>query len=283
MIALRICKSLIEQCPPEKAAALMQLMPDKWQLELKGSPAPTFIEGPLLEDDLASIHTSWLAPHLRTFPEGDIRLFLAALEPEKATALRKTLGLANTLPHLTKLSRSYLRNELFRALSEGVELLPATLLPNHPANALMHRSSAELPAILLDWGLHDLAYEMRKIISTAELKKIFNGLNKPEGEYLKSLLLQSEPLVFKRHFLQGWDGEKEMLHVRLEERGAERLGALLFGCDESLAWHLTHRLEMGLAGKVLKYRKKCERPRAVELLTAQLKGLLARRAVGGSA
>jgi len=283
MIALRICKSLIEQCPPEKAASLLQLMPDKWQQELKNSATPILVEGPPLDDELSAIHTSWLAPHLRTFSEEEIRLFLAALDSDQAKQLSKTLGLSNHLPRLSKHARSYFRKVLFDALTKDQELLPATWLPKHPANALMHRPPKELPPILIDWGLHDLAYEMRKIISTAEIKKIFNGLTKPEGEYLKSLLLQQEPLVFKRLFLQGWDGEKETLHQRLEERGAERLGALLYGSDESLAWHLTHRLEMGLAGKVVKYRKKNEHPRAIELLTAQLKGLLARRFAGGSA
>ena len=85
-------------------------------------------------------------------------------------------------------------------LIQNQHLIPFAFLPSHPLNHILSLSQKNLRQLIRFLGLHDLSYEMRKIISTSEMKKIFGGLNKKEGEYLNRLTLQSEPLIFKRFF-----------------------------------------------------------------------------------
>jgi hypothetical protein len=106
------------------------------------------------------------------------------------------------------------------------------------------------------------------------LRQIFNALEKKEGEYLQALLLHKEPLVFERLFLEKWDGSKEQMKKLLMQRGAHRLAHALYFCDPSLTWYLTHRLEMHLAGLVLKHKEKPSHARAEDLLNKQIAHLI---------
>jgi hypothetical protein len=132
-------------------------------------------------------------------------------------------------------------------------------------------------------GLHDLAHEMRQIIDTKELKRIFQALSKKEGDYLNQLMLHREPLVLERLFLKNWGGSRETLGKLLDQRGAVRLGLVLFNTSESLSWYLTHALDMHIGSHVLKNIKAPTHERAEAILLKQIQALETKLHPGESA
>ncbi|NGX37383.1 MAG: hypothetical protein K1000chlam2_00537 [Chlamydiae bacterium] len=273
--ALIVCKGFIDRCQPPMQSGLSQLLSSEDQAKLQQVPPLVTLEPELLKWDLLDhIHFSWLAPYLRTLAESEIRLFLSTLAKEQSQGLQKILGFENHFPHLTKTSKSALRKVLYAQVTQNQDLVPIAFLPDHPMNRLLQLSPTVLRKLIRFLGLHDLSFEMRQIISTKELKTIFNALPKHEGGFLGTLMLHQEPLVFKRLFLQKWDGSKENLLKLLDERGLHRLAHVLYRASESLLWYVTHRLEMHQGNILLKYKEKPAHARAEDILTGQVKKIL---------
>ncbi|MDN3507046.1 MAG: hypothetical protein P0S96_07450 [Simkaniaceae bacterium] len=273
--ALMVCKGLI---PPE---LISLLSPDDQALIAQLPPPAPFEPEHLKWDLLNHLHYSWLAPYLRTLSEGEIRNFLAVLKTDQTAGLSKVLGLGNHIPSLSKLAKGGLRKLLLENVLQGKELVPFAFLPASPLNSLLTHTPTSFSKLIHFLGLHDLSYEMRQIIDTKELKKIFAALSKKEGEYLNTLVLHREPLVFERLFLKNWDGSKENLHKLLEERGASRLGHALYSASESLTWYITHSLDMHTGNLILKNIKKSTHARAEELLFSQIQKIESLLAAGG--
>lgn len=269
---LMVCKAFLSRCPSKEQEELKNLLSASQKRKIFELPQVSMSKRELLFAEwLEEIHPSWLAPFLRTLSRGDIPLFLSSLNANQITELQKILGYANHLPYLTSLGRMHLRKILFDQLLPQ-ELLPIAFIPESPLNPLVFMDQKKIEPLIHFLGLHDLAFEMRQIIATTVLKKIFQSLPKLEGEYLKTLLLHRESLVFQRLFLQKWDGSKEHLHKLVEERGLIRLGHALRSQDPSFLWYFTHRLEMHLAISLLKYRHQpLIHERAEKILLDQIK------------
>lgn len=219
---------------------------------------------------------------MRTLSSSEIKAFLAVLTPTQQHGVEKLLGYENDLPELPLLSKLALRRVLLTQVKQSQDLVPFAFLPDHPLNQLLELSSEQCHKLIRFLGLHDLSYEMRQIIATKELKRIFASLTPKEGEYLNKLVLHREPLIFKRLFLEKWKGTKEDMHKLLEERGANRLGHLLYNSSESLKWYLSHHLEMHLGTTVLKFIEKPTHTRSDEILLGQIEKILEFLHVGGN-
>jgi hypothetical protein len=206
--------------------------------------------------------------------ESEIRLFLSCLSHEMSQKLQKLLGFHDEIPHLTEVAKKGLRTLLLSHILQNQELIPVAFLPEHPLNFLIELPHKNFSNLILFLGLHDLSFEMRQIISTAELKKIFSSLSHKEGEYLQTLLLHKEPLVFKRLFLQKWDRTREGMQKILEERGLHRLAHALYSADDNLVRYIAFALDMHKAALFIKYRQKPEHERAESLLQDQIHRLL---------
>jgi len=238
------------------------------------APSTPFQKERLSEDLLDCVHFSWLAPYLRTHSTHDLPFLLAALNPAQKEGLEKLLGYRNGVPPLEPIAKRHLRTHLRSVATQNQSLIPLSCLPESPLNPLAELEEKRLLKLIRFLGLHDLSLEMRQIIATATLKKIFHSLAKDEGEYLNSLLLHREPLVFKRLFLEKWDGTKENLENLLEERGLQRLAHALQFASPSLSWYITHRLDIQLASTLLSYTEKPSHTRAESLLTGQIEKIL---------
>lgn len=272
---LMICKGWINALYPERKEALSSLFSGKDAEIFSVLPNPAPLHQEHLKSELLDrVHFSWFAPFLRTLASSEIPFFLAALSHAQAEGLRTLLGYAGELPQLTKVGKQALRKILHMQLLFDQDIVPLAFLPDSPYNALLNLTSHGLAHIVRFLGLHDLAFEMRQIIATKELKRIFAALTKKEGDYLNSLLLHREPLVFERLFLKGWDGTKEHLHKLLDERGFNRLGHAVYNENESFIWYLTHQLNMHQGAVLLKYRKKSTHVRGDEILRKQVEHLL---------
>lgn len=252
--AWMLCKSFLMECDSEKQHALFAHLSEGLQLFLQQLPEASLPkEGKIssLKGVLDLIHFSWFAPFLRSLSENDIRLFLSILNADQIAGLKRHLRFTDHLPHPTSLGLQFLRDLLLqRLLEENEELLPMECLPPNPLNSLAEMPHATLMVFIHFFGLHDLAYEMRQIIDTVRLKRIFQSLSANSQEYLNFLLTQKEPLLFQRMSLQNWDGKPQSLNAQIEKSGIFRLGKVLYDQDPSLLWYVTHHLEMAIASQM---------------------------------
>lgn len=272
-----VCKAFLEECEINERSALLDYLPEDEKLLFETLPLGVVDpkkETPTVKKILDQIHYSWFAPHLRTLPENDIRLFLSALNPGQSEGLRALLLFTDHFPELSHSAISYIQEVLLKKLVGKEELLPLNLLPSSPLNPLASLTLEQLEILIRYLGLHDLAFEMRQIIETAKLKRIFSCLSKNEKDYLQSLLPQKEPVILKRMQMQNWDGRRESLKTLILQRGLQRLGKALYGEEPTLIWHITHHLEISIGQELLKACTKIEIAKAKQHLVNQLSKIL---------
>ena len=122
--------------------------------------------------------------------------------------------------------------------------------------------------------MHDLASEIRQIIDTIKLKRIYSLLSTAQINYLKTLIYRKEPVVFKKLELTKWDGHTETLQSALEQRGINRLAKALYNQEPSLLWYIAHRLDTDRGGALIKLCTSLDHPQAALLLAEQVAQLI---------
>lgn len=269
-----VCKVLMQKVPSPRRESLLKFLPEKQQHMIQALPSAfkdpiDEIEG--IEDQLQRIHYSWFAPFLRMLPENEIRLFLSCLSERQVKGLKKLLLFSNHLLPLTSVAKQFLQQRALENLkADQKELLPIACLPAAPLNILLSLSVQEYEWLIECLAMHDLASEIRQIIDTAKLKKIYNALSKEELQYLKTLMQHKEPITFKRISLEHWDGQPQTLRSILHQRGINRFAKALYGQHASLIWHVSHHMEMSMAMSLLHLCTKLEHPRAAAILSTQV-------------
>jgi len=272
------CKAFLQKCPPDQRGALISYLPAEAQKNLDRTPLPSSdpcqgVTPP--EELLDKIHFTWFAPFLRTLSENDIRLYFAVLNDTQAKELKKALLFSNHLPTLTPLATLFLQRSLWgKMLERGEEPLPPEGLPKSPLNQLLQFTYKELISLIDLLAIHDLTVELRQIIDTAKLKKIYSLLTKRQLAYLKTLAQKKETLSFKKMSLSIWDGNPEHLKTMLQQRGINRLAKSLFGESSSLLWHLTHRLDIDRANILQNLCNPLDHPQAIGILRGQVAELI---------
>jgi hypothetical protein len=272
------CQAFLQKCPPEKRSGLIAYLPEEKQGAFAHALPASFnpLEGiPPPETLLDQIHYTWLAPFLRTLPENDIRLYFSALHESHAKPLKKALLFSTSLLALTPLATRFLRQTLLRKITdvEG-EILPVECLPKSPMLPLLQFNYEELLSIIDLLGIHDLAVEIRQIIDTSLLKKIYATLSKEQNAFLKTLSQKKEPLAFKKMTLANWDGNASHLKTMLQQRGLNRLAKALYGETPSFLWHLMHRLDLDRANMLKNLCKPLDHPQASHILRNQITDLM---------
>ncbi len=274
--ALIVWQSYLQTTPADRRSALLRHLSPELLAELEHLPPLPLQElRPLetLEQTLATVHFSWLAPFLRSLPESDIKLFLSCLSQEQIKGLKHALLLSNNLPTLSAIGKAFLSQTLFQVIS-GDDLLPASRLPEDPLNGLLDLTYEELTSLIDLLSMHDLSIEIRHIIETAKLKEIYALLTKPQTTFLKTLLHKKEPVSFKKMGLAAWKGDKEALRQVLLQRGINRLAKTLYGRNPSLLWHVTHRLDAERGQLLMKLCTSLDHPKASALLADQVVELI---------
>lgn len=273
-----ILHALLQECPTEERQRLMECLSPAEKEAMQS--VPNTYGNPLKSEEdpeklLAWIHSSWITPFLRTLSEKEIGLFLAALSPEKITAVGKSLLYAGKIPALSQLGKLFLRATLVRYLTAEVDdLLPLECLPESPLNDLTSLPTDVLVGFLDLLGLHDLAVEMKQIIDKQKLMRIEETLTGEQLQYLKILLQSHEPVAFTNMGLLHWNGDQEKLKALIQQRGANRLAKALHGQNESLVWYVLHRLDVEKALLVRKLFMPIDNPRAGKLLIQQVVELI---------
>lgn len=251
-----VLKAFLSRCKPEKKRALEQFLPQEERLRLEKMPALAeelkpegFANGNVLE----KVHWSWFLPTLKTYPENEQKLFLSVLSPHAAKNLAKALTLSSYSQEMTEVARAYLRQILLNSLlGPHDRLVPTDYLPPSPLKPLINLSKKELTRLIDFLSLHDLAAELRQIVETKILKKIYSLLSEEERKFLKNAMAYKEHFVLARMGLDRWDGSEETLRTLLHRRGLTRFGAGLSGQDPDFIWYVCHQLDIGRGNALFK-------------------------------
>ncbi len=272
-----VCYAFLQKTPLEQRHALLKHLPEAQAKTLsiaydfQGDPTSGIAP---LEDEITRMHFSWLAPYLRSMPESDIKIFLGCLTDKQQNGLKHSLLFSNHIPAISDLGKVFLRRQLFSLLAAQEELLPISCLPRAPINALLTMSYEELHSLIDLLSMHDLSVEIRQIIDTTKLKRIYAMLSGPQTNFLKTLLYRKEPVVFKKLELTKWDGHTETLASTLEQRGINRLAKALHKEEPSLLWYVAHRLDTDRGVLLMKLCTPLDHPRAAFLLSEQVTDLI---------
>lgn len=271
-------KALLEQCPPEKKGALERFLPEKQRLHLAQLPLVHFpIEPDLFTPQalLEKVHWSWFLPTLKTYSEDEQKLFLAALKPLFAKNLAKTLDLLQRNEEISKPAKHYLRQVLLDSLIDRENPpIAAEYLPDSPLKKLLKRSKKELVKLIDLLSLHDLAEELRQIVETKMLKKIYSFLSEEEKKVLKAAGNYKEALTTGRIGLDRWDGSEESFRTLLHRRGLARFAIALSGQSADFLWHICHQLDIGRGSTLYKLCAKETSLTMREIVTRQVEELL---------
>lgn len=226
-----------------------------------------------LEEELDRIHFSWIAPFLRALSQHEVRLFLSCLSPPQATSLREQLRLSNDLPHLTFLGTVFLKKTLLAKLSKDPLPDPSTLQQD-PLHRLLDLSITEWSSLIELLSMHDLSTEIRQIIETAKLKKVYSILGKNQTTFLKTLLHKKESVTFKKMGLVNWNGDRSSLQTILTQRGINRIAKSLYGRPPALLWYAAHHLDTERGTLLIDLCSELNHPKAASLLAEQVLELI---------
>lgn len=251
-----VLKAFLSRCPPDRSKALERFLPEAERLFLEKLPA--FAEEPFPETlnqggMLEKVHWSWFLPTLETYPPAEQKLFLSSVDPHAAKALAKTLHISPPADSISETARSFFRQLLLQSLT-GPEnrLLPANYLPPSPLSPLLDLTKKDLIRLIDSLSIYDLASELRQIVETKILKKIYSFLSEDERKFLKVVSAHPEHFALTRTGLSAWDGTEESFRTLLHRRGLARLGAALSGQHPDLIWTLCHQLDIGRGNALFK-------------------------------
>jgi hypothetical protein len=259
-----VLKSLLNRCPPERKASLSRFLSPEESERLNSTPSFQVLDGFDADMSFEGIHWSWFLPTLKTYPLKERKLFLSALGPTFGKSLAKELGVSSwPKEEPTAIGAQFLKQVLLSSLvGHRMQVLPPSCVPDSKLKFLLSLKKTELVRLIDFLSLHDLAAELRQIVETKILKKIYSFLTEGEKAFLKDAIQKKEPYPVPRLGLEKWDGEKESFRYMLHKRGLARLGAALSGQDPDLAWHICHQLDIGRGGALLKLTSK-EAPKEV--------------------
>ena len=251
-----ILNAFLSRQSADQQNRLVCYLPEDEQKSLKQLPAFTeslkverFTNGAVLK----GVHWSWFLPTLKSYSPKDQTLFLSALEENEALALAAEIPCKAPSIPLANIGKAYLRQFLLDSLiGEHDRLIPIDYLPPSPLNQLLQLSKKQLTDRIDLLAMHDLAVEIRQIVETKTLKKIYSFLTDAQRKFLKLTTAKHELITQPKIGLDRWDGNKDSLRHLLHRRGLARLGLALSGQDPSLMWYVCHILDIGRGDSLFK-------------------------------
>ena len=201
---------------------------------------------------LEKIHWSWFLPILQESSDEEKKILLAAFPEHGAKALSEALQIEPEST-LTSAGKSYFSQVLFQSfLQSNPAPLPPECLPESSLNRLTTLSKKDLLRLIDSLSLFDLAIEIRQIVETKILKKLYSFLQEGEKAFLKQVSITKEGPLLPKMGLDRWDGTEEALRHLLHKRGVQRFAIALSGSHPDLIWHIAHQLDRGRGGTLLK-------------------------------
>lgn len=270
-------KMFLSSAPDERKQRLLRFLSEEETLRLRELPdlaATPDQEAWTFQSLVDSIHWSWLIAPLKAYSNHEQKLFLASLDPSLSEPIAKSLHLFGSLPSISQTAKNYFRSCLENSLlTDEKALLPMQYLAENPLSELLKCSKKQLMHLVDLLSLQDLAAEIRHIVETKTLKKIYSFLTKEEQKRLKEISSQKDLFPTKRLSLGRWDGTEESLRLLLHKRGLARLGLALSGQDPQFVWYLIHQFDIGRAALIQLALKKAPDERS-ESICQEIKELI---------
>ncbi|HSX38747.1 MAG TPA: hypothetical protein VLE95_07975 [Chlamydiales bacterium] len=250
-----VLKAILNGCPASSRDVLKRFLSQDERSRLEAMPS-TEVNTDLEEASiLERVHWSWLLPILKTKPLKEQKLFLSALDRFSNENLCRELKI-RTPP--AKEKSKIVQEFILQTLTENlvgatIPLLPIYFLPPTPLSPLLYLGKQELIELIDTLSLTDLAIELRQIVETKILKKIYSFLSEEETRILKKAvafnqnMIRATPLDLKK-----WDGAEKSLRISLHKRGLARLGAALSLQHHDFIWYICHQLDIGRGTALLK-------------------------------
>ena len=253
-------------------------LPEAEQIRLRDLPEPVFEETAVAGGMLEHVHWSWLLPALKTYPAKEQKLFLSSLAPLAAQALSQALDLPDYEQTVSEIARSFFTQHLLHSLLGPKDrILPIEYLPASSLKPLLALSKKDLTRLIEFLSLYDLAHELRQIVETKILKKIYSFLSEEERKFLKAKMAQQkEPFSLPRFGLDRWDGTEESFRHLLHRKGLSRFAIALSGQNPDFVWYVCHQLDIGRGNTLFKLCAKEAVPNISEAIIRQIEELLAK-------
>lgn len=268
-----VLRAFLKSLDADKSDRLLSFLPENEQSSLLSLPdIDLFAEGVCLPS-FDQIHWSWFIPVLETYPDKDQKILLRVFPAGMQKSLSKTLQIQPATEKLSRIGSSFLKDMLLSSVIP-VELLPIVLLPPSPLNLILQIEKKKLTKLIDYLSLYDLSRELRQIVETKILQKIYSFLTDDEKQFLKIAASQKEPYTTAQIHLDKWDGTKKSFRLTLHRIGLARLGSALSGQDPDLIWYVCHQLDSGRGKALEKLCKKEPIPGVAEWLAEQMKELL---------
>ncbi len=245
---------------PSGREHLLRYLPQELAEEIQQWPTPKSHDFSKLLSQKTwarSMHYSWFYEPLKTLTPETAHLFLSLLPEKEAREVSKMLSLSPKPVSYSPFMHPFLMDEFKRKVQQGVEVISEDYLPPSSFNMLLTLNKTQFFNLIDLLGVHDLSADLRQVVNKELLRKIYTALSGEQLRFLHYCSKQPMKWIPPGLGLLAWDGSKAKLQRMLHGRGLARLGRALGNEDESLKWHLLHRLDTGRAGVVEKiFRQK---------------------------
>ncbi|OGN56611.1 MAG: hypothetical protein A3D96_05665 [Chlamydiae bacterium RIFCSPHIGHO2_12_FULL_44_59] len=273
-----VLKAILSKLTPERRQELERYLPEEKRLALDNLPSPLLppnFDEINLSSILEKVHWSWFLPTLKSYSVMEQKLFVSSLNPYAGKNLARTLTLSLNGRDLTEVARSYLRKLLLDSLlGPEMSILPISCLPASSLDPLLYVTKKELTELIDHLSIQDLAVELRQIVETKMLKKIYIFLTDEEKKLLKLASGTKDSFTLGKLGLDRWDGSEESLRLLLHRRGLQRLGVGLSGQHPDFIWYICHQLDIGRGTALNKACTKEPIPNITPVVFKQIEELL---------
>lgn len=257
--SLILLHAFLSKWDPLQRAKLVECLPeeDKHTLEqLSHTPPPPLNYERFRFDWLLDfVHYSWLLPVLKSYAE-ESAYFLQGMKGDTKKRLEAKLKISSSSLRLSQVAERFFHQTLVQSLvGEQSTLLPPECLPESELNILCEFSKKELVDLIDYLSLYDLAAEVRQIVETKILKKIYSLLSEDQKNFMKTVMRQKE-VPLPRLGLDRWDGTEEAFHQLLHRRGLTRMAIALSNQHPDLVWYVSHLLDKGRGSALSKTCRK---------------------------
>lgn len=200
-------------------------------------------------DVLDRTHYSWLKPLIEEFAAPLCPYFISSLSPSQSQAIKKLYSDQLTIPRLAKSIKPFFLRALYKKFNADARL-PIHFLPQTTLTPLANWQKQEIVELINFLGMHDLATEIRRVVSRNDLKNVYPCLSPHQISYLKMCMHQKEQFITPKLGLNFKEIDCKGLLKELHKRGIARLGKALSGQHPDLIWYIVHSLDIG-RGKLL--------------------------------
>lgn len=248
-------KLLLNKYQPAKQDAVIQLLPEKIQNEIR-NVAPIVANNPnvllgVTGDFVSHIHYSWLELAINTLKSPLKECVIAALPPEQGEKLfqRAQLQAPKKEGSYPECMKRFLLGHLYKAWTDK-NILPRELLPDCPLSPLLQCMKTDLVEIIDLLSMYDLAEEVRHIVDKKLIQAIIIDLTSNQQKFLKMCLHQKSKIPLPPLNILEAHRDRKAFTILVHKRGLKRLSIAFSGLHPDFLWHIAHILDTG-RGKIL--------------------------------